>query len=444
MSRRNLLTVFTVAIIFGLSCSEDNPVQSDSGDTDVQIIINFETNTTQQAGLGKSAAINRVVIAVTGPGMTRVTEQLTLNSATTAATGSIKVPKGNNRKFIVNGIDGSSIIQFKGETTQDIVNDVESVSISVSWTPPDPVTLSVSNVTTTTATLSWNTSTAPDFLFYRVLLSTSSNLIDPIDQIGGDITSVNSTGLNIINLSPGTTYYVAVMTVDTELRFSGNLGFGTQNSIVKSFSALSQILELSYDDNSFENGLVATEVNESLIVHFTSPSYPVKIVAMDLYIWGTQEFTTAIFDFATGDFLGGGTTNGVDAANYTWASYDLSAFDINVTGDFFAGIRYTGPQQTDGNWWPAIGLDQTSSAGRSYDDLPSSGLFLLDDLGFPGNLGIRVTIELGGTGAQTLALITPESITTSKVEWDEQLQLRVGISHHEKKLPDLSSKLIKR
>ena len=442
MSRRNLFT-FTMAIIFGLSCSEENPFQSESGDADVQLVINFDTNNSQQVELSKSATINMVVVKVTGPEMIAVTEELTLNSGVTAATGSIEVLKGINRTFSVEGIDGNSIIQFSGQTTQDIVNDVESVSISVLWIPPDPVTLTISNVTSTTATLNWTASTAPDFSFYRVLLSTSTNLNEVTDQIGDDITNVNTTGLNIINLTPGTTYYVAVMTVDTELWYSGSLVFGAQNSIVKSFSALSQILELSYDDNSFENGLVATEVNESLIVHFTSPSYPAKIVAMDLYIWGTQEFTTAIFDFATGDFLGGGTTNGVDAANYTWASYDLSAFDINVTRDFIAGIRYTGTQQGDGFWWPAIGLDQTSSAGRSYDDLPSSGFFLLDEVGFPGNLGVRVTVELPGAGAQTIVL-TPESITTSMVERDEQLQLRVGKSQRDKKLPGLGSKLIKR
>ena len=443
MSRRNLLAVFTMIIIFALSCSEDNLVQSDSGSTDVQIVFNFESNDTQQAGLGKSAAINRVVIIVTGPGMSRVTEELTLNSATTAATGSIIVPKGNSRKFIVNGIDGSSIIQFRGETTQDIMLDVQSVSISVSWTPPDPVTLTISNVTSTTVTLNWSASTEPDFSFYRVLLSRSTSLKDPADKIGNDITSVNSTSLNIINLSPGTTYYVAVMTVDTELWFTGSFNFGAQNSLVKRFSTQSQIVELSYDDNSFESGLVGSEQNESLIVHFTSPSYPVKIVGMDLYIWGTQEFRTVIFDFATGNFIGGGTASGLDATNYTWASYDLSASDINVTRDFYAGIRYSGPQQIDGFWWPAVGLDQTSSAGRSYSNLPSSGLSLIDDLGFPGNLGIRIFVERGGSGTQTL-LLTSESITTSTVEWDEQLQLRVGISHHEKKLPDLDSKLIKR
>ena len=442
MNRKNLLTFFTMVTLFGLSCSEDNLVQSDSGGAEVQIVFNFETNNAQQVGLSKSATINRVVVSVTGPGMSPVTDELTLNSAATTATGSLEVPKGNNRKFSVEGIDGNSITQFSGETTQDIVNDVESVSISVSWTPPDPVTLTISDVTSSTVTLNWTASAAPDFSFYRVLLSKSTNLSDLTDQIGDDITVVNSTSMNIINLSPGTTYYTAVMTVDTELWFSGDLSFGTQNSLVKSFSTLSQIVELSYDDNSFESGLVGSEQNESLIVHFTSSSYPVKIVGMDLYIWGTQEFTTAIFDFATGNFLGGGTANGVDAANYTWASYDLSAFNFIVTADFFAGIGYSGPQQTDGNWWPAVGLDETSSAGRSYDDSPLLGLFLLDDIGFPGNLGIRVTVELSGAGAQTVVL-TPESIAPSKVEWDEPLQLKVVKSHDENKIHGLSSKLIK-
>lgn len=440
MSKKILLSVFTMVTLFGLSCSEDYPVQSNSVSTEVQIVFNFETSNTQQVGLSKSATINRVVISVTGPDMSLVTEELTLNSEVTTATGSVKVPKGNNRKFIVEGIDGNSITQFSGETTQDILDDVESVSISVFWTPPEPVTLTISNVTSTTATLNWSVSTAPDFSFYRVLLSTSTILTDPTDQIGDDITSVNSTSINIINLTPGTTYYVAVMTVDTELWFSGDLISGTSNSIVESFSSVA-VLQLIGDDGSFESGLVGSEQNESLIVHFTAPSYPVKIMALDLYIWGTQEFTTAVFDITSGSFLGGGTVNGVDADNYTWASYDLSALDINATGDFFAGIRYTGPQQTDGFWWPAIGFDQTSSLGRSYDDFPSAGLFLLDNLGFPGNLGIRVTVELSGAaGAQTL-LLTPESITTSTVEWGEQLQLKVGKSQHNKKLPDLGSKL---
>ncbi len=382
MSRRNLLT-FALAIIFGLSCSEDNPVQSDSVGTDVQFVINFETNSSQRVELSKTATINRVVVNVAGPGMSRVTKELTLNSGVTEATGSLEVPKGNDRIFSVDGIDGNSITQFSGETTQDIVNDVESVSISVSWIPPDPVTLTISNITSTAATLNWTTSAAPDFSFYRVLLSTSTTLIDLTDQIGDDMTDVNSTSMNIINLTPGATYFAAVMTVHTEGWFTGDLSFGTQNSIVKSFSSV-DLLQLIGDDDSFETGLVGSEQNESLFVHFTSSSYPVKIVGLDLYIWGTQEFTVVVRDYSTYDLLGGGTANGVDAANYTWASYDLTAFDINVTGDFYAGIRYTGPQQTDGYWWPAIGLDQTSSLGRSYDDLPSSGLFLLDDLRLSG------------------------------------------------------------
>ena len=441
MNRRNLLAVFTMVIILALSCSEDNPVQSDSGSTDVQIVFNFESDDTQQAGLGKSATINRVVIAVTGPGMTRVTEELTLNSATTRATGSIKVPKGNNRNFIVNGIDGSSIIQFRGETTKDIINDQESVSISVSWTPPDPVTLTISNVASTTATLNWSASTEPDFSFYRVLLSRSTSLKDPADKIGNDITSVNSTSLNIINLSPGTTYYVAVMTVDTELWFTGSFNFGAQNSIVKSFSTQSQIVELSYDDNSFEGGLVVVEQNESLIVRFTSSSYPVKIVGIDLFIWGTQAFTIGIFDVATGNVIGGGTTNGLHAADYDWASYNLTSLDINVTRDFYAGIRYTGPQQPDDFWWPALGLDESSSARRSYD-FPSSGLILLDDIGLPGNLGVRVFVEVAGAETQTL-LLTPESIAPSIVEWDEQPKLQVGRPHGANKVRAVRSNLIK-
>ena len=114
---------------------------------------------------------------------------------------------------------------------------------------------------------------------------------------------------------------------------------------------------------------------------------------------------------------------------------------IVLTRDFYAGIRYTGPQQPDDFWWPALGLDESSSARRSYD-FPSSGLILLDDIGLPGNLGVRVFVEVAGAEAQTL-LLTPESIAPSIVEWDEQPKLQVGRPHGANKVRAVRSNLIR-
>lgn len=396
-----------IIVLLGLSCSEKNPIFEIEGNSLVQLQITFEQIGSQFTPLAKIATVTKVVITVTGEDMSTVTEDLEVDLETGTATGKVKVPKGDSRTFQVDGIDGNDINQFSGSTTQDIEKDIETVEIDVHWITPDPVDFTISNVTSTTADVSWTASNSPDFSFYRILVSTSQPL-DPNNDGVLDISDLNSTNASLYNLSSNTTYYVSIIVIDTELLYDG---------YVKSFTT-AQIWELSYDDDSFETGLVGIEQNQTYLVLFSAPSYPARLIACTMKLQGTQEFNIGIMSSEPAEILGDISTTGTDASSYAWSLYDLRTLEITLNNDFWVFIMYTGPQQSDERWWPAIGLDQTSPAGRSYIYIPSlETVDPLDDFGWPGNLGIRAFVEIGG-GLISLMAHSGEIIKTELQEID--------------------------
>ena len=386
MLREGRFLVFS-SLLFFLSCSVDNPLSNhkETSEVNVHFLVEKSAGETRgNGGLAKSAVISRVEVTVSASDMETVKEDLTVSSDGKTATGSVEVPKGNARKFDIEAIDANGITQYSGSATQDILGDVETVSITTKGYYPDPVSLTVGTVSLNSVELTWTQNSDVDFNEYEIYRSTTAT-VDLNSTLITTISGRTNTSYTDGTINLNAVYYYRIIVWDTE-------GLGFWGSTQKAPA------ELGYDDNSFEIGLIGTEQNESLIVLFSAPSYPIKLISLEMFLKGTHLFTTAVFDQATGTFLGGESTTGVNADNYEWGRYDIDHLNLTVSGDFYAGVRYTGSQQTDGFWWPAIGLDQTSSAGRSYDDLPQTGkLELLDNIGYPGNLGVRVVAEVEGT-----------------------------------------------
>ncbi|MFQ6674830.1 MAG: hypothetical protein ACE5LH_00650 [Fidelibacterota bacterium] len=336
--------------------------------------------------LAKSVVVARVVLTVSASDMETIEKDLALSSDRKTASGSVEVPRGKARKFTVEAIDANGVTQYSGSTTHDIEDDVETVSITTEGHYPTPVSLSVTGVGLNSVELEWTRNSDVDFEEYELYRSTSSTV---------DLTSTRVTVIS----QQATTSYVDG-TVDLNTSYSYRMivwdteGLGFWSSVVTAPA------EWGYDDNSFENGLIGSEQNEGLLVWFSLDAYPARLVGIEMVLWGTESFTIGIWDWETGTVLAGEAASGTNASAYEWVLYDMSGLDLTLEGDFFVGLNYTGSSIYNSQlgryeWWPAIGLDQTSSARRSYD-LTSTSFDLLDDLGMAGNLGIRVIVEQEG------------------------------------------------
>jgi hypothetical protein len=129
-------------ILLFIACSEDNFLNIKSGNSTIQLDIQFSEYPVGFGKIEETVVISRVQVRVTGPGMDPIQDELSISGTT--ASGSIEVPKGSSRVFIVEGFDNNNILLFSGETTKDINNDVENVSIIASWlTTPLNITASV-------------------------------------------------------------------------------------------------------------------------------------------------------------------------------------------------------------------------------------------------------------------------------------------------------------
>ncbi|GAB4364879.1 MAG: hypothetical protein Kow0042_03790 [Calditrichia bacterium] len=386
--------VYKIILIGFLSvfffCSRDITSIDDSSVSAVQIEVTLSEANASQIGLGKPAVVNTFRVTVTGPGMAEIVKTGTRSGNTVVI--SLSVPKGNNRVFTVEGLDGNNIVQYEGSTTKNIVNNTENVSINVQRIAPPPVSLTVTQVTPVSATLSWTASTAPDFKSYLVLLALTSNL-DPNNpsHVLGEITDRNQTEVDITNLTPGTPYYTAVIPIDTEDFY--NTGFQVEN-----FTTPASTWELSYDDGSQEGGLRGP-TGSWLTVTFDAPQYPVKILSIYYYIYGNafgNEIASLIYDNASMDVIYAtmlpATSDGWISVTPDWNSV---VSDGVVNSPFDAGVEF----QVDNG--PFVGCDTNSTyiAGTQWYRYPDLTWARLDEVGFSWNLMIRAEVELatGGT-----------------------------------------------
>ncbi len=335
--RKIFTAIILGLLVLGVSCSKDGVGYKDGNESAIQLQVNFSNQPSRLSGFNKPGTITRVKLEVTGPGMDLISQNLTLSSG--KASGSVSVPKGSSRKFAISGIDGNGIVQFDGDATANINADNESVSITAAWIAPPTVTLTLGTITATDIIISWSQSNVEDFSFYRVLISTTNNLDPDLDKVV-DITNRSQTSFTIAGLSANTTYYVAVLVVDTEMLYNG------ANTQVKQFTTQAsggQTFELYYDDNSNE-GRVYASAGDWLSVQFAASSYPVFLQKLKIYLIGNSNnggLNAIVWDDVNGvQILSETVPATVDGWIEITPNWAAQSHDGIMNGDFDIGIEY--------------------------------------------------------------------------------------------------------
>ncbi len=126
-------------------------------------------------------------------------------------------------------------------------------------------------------------------------------------------------------------------------------------------------LTLSYDQGSPAGGYAWTKAAMESANRITSPIKNAKLISMSIYFTGVQSgsaiYTPIVLQSNSGapgsDYvlLPPKTASNVPG----WDTTDLSSYNINVSGDFFVGLRYDGTNQ------PMFGYSKSSN-GRAWNN----------------------------------------------------------------------------
>jgi len=327
----------------------------------------------------KTMTVSKATITISGPKMSNIIQEFTITGDTTILT--MDVPLGEERLFLIEGMDEKNIVQLSGSKTIDITQDVSSITIKVKWLPPIPVNLYVSNITSTTAELTWDISDAPDFYMYRLLLGTKKQLQAQIDGIK-DIFNRNEKTAIITGMSPNTTYYLSVVVIDTEHKYD------SENSIYEFFTTPSgnQVINiLKYDDGMPNDFLVWYRIQDGLLNRLTT-NKAVKLTKVRYYIikdfvGGSFRAKILSFNITSPTVLG---AKDIQAQSSGWVEVDFSADNITVNGDFFVMLEYV-----QGNM-PLLAFDSVTN-GRGWN-LKENKFVQLNDKTF----FIRAVVESEG------------------------------------------------
>ena len=494
-----LVLILLVSMVF--DC--ESPLKTKDDVARITININFPENLVKDESLQKTSDINIITIIVESSDMDRISKDFQVNSQRIEC--NLEVPKGDNRLFKVQGKDASNVIQFSGQTREDITNSSETIIINdlvliapqpvpfsfseigetgfvINWSKstapdfshyrvlvgtdpnlnlennkvgndihdpnntsmtitganpgtvyfvavvvfdtenyfggmlefetdgsivkrietsdvlsiPDPVDVGIMNITSTTFELIWSKSYAPNFNFYRVLVSPNMILDPDADKVGDDINNADMRSMTISNLNANSIYYTAVLSVNDEMEFSGILEYGQENSIVHQVTTADQII-LGYDDDNFENSIYSTTVGTRYMNGFARPAPSTYVKEVWLYLVDTSNednnYRIVICD------AGGNvkfysnplpTTYGNE-----WVGWDIPWENENdgyMDEQFYVGIEYT-----KNIGWPEVGLDQSSDYESGFY-IENEIWYTLADINFSGNLGIRVAVEVAGEG----------------------------------------------
>ena len=270
------LLLLIISLMFVFSCSIINPIDNGTSDSAIQLQINFDNSVSNvtasnklQKNLNTTSSIERVAVIVTAPDIERaIDKDLQFNAS--KATGTITVPKGNNRTFRIEGFDDENFLQFEGETTKNIKSDKENVNITVQWIAPATVAFWIEDITAYSAKIVWEASDAQDFEYYRILLGETSELIpyNESPHIVSNIYDRNENFLIVENLNPETLYFYEVLVVDRENWFKqvDTQSFLTDQSfevgLFQDFETPDEVPDwesIDLDGDSYEWGLFSLE-----------------------------------------------------------------------------------------------------------------------------------------------------------------------------------------
>ena len=390
MRLTRLFFVITV-LLAGLACLTDNPL-SGPETSSITLSINLPSGEgipDTGTGLAKAMAITSVTVTVTADDMENIEESLDISGET--ASGTLEVPRGYDRTFTIECQDANGILQYSGSVTQDILEKSETVEITTEGHYPSASTLTITSFDAVSVALSWIENTDMDFASYELVRAGTAEDIESSSTRESivTITSKATTTYADATVSPNTSYYYAIIVWDTE-------GMGMRSDAEGVLTP--DLLEISYDDGSWEDYDWGNEAGDRFDMLFSSPTYPCYIRSIKLYLRDESGFDgnyrVYIMDLGLNDLfysepaLTDPATTGDEGSWVTWDLNWENRAAGTVSEDFYAGIEYTG-----GNLWPDIFIDTDTDADRgTYYDASTESWYIIS-----GNLSVRVTVEIGGS-----------------------------------------------
>ncbi len=345
MRQYHLLLI--IPVLFACpACSTDDPLSS-SGASTITLRINLPNGEFPHdavTGLPKIVAITSVTVTVTAADMEDIVESLTISGET--ASGTIEVPKGKARSFSIECKDGSGILQYSGSTTQDILNDIETVTITTEGHYPSASTLTITGFNAVSVALSWTTSTDVDFASYELVrAATGADLTSSLTRESiVEITAKSTTTYIDEDVTLDSTYYYAVIVWDTE-------GLGRRSTAVGVQTPSWEVL--GYDDGEPAGGYYWETAGQASL-NLVTASQPARLIATSFYLTNVSAggtFRSLAFVYDGGGDL---TTRGeksVEATATGWFVVSYLDSNIAVDGNFYVVMMY------DGSSYPAFGYD---------------------------------------------------------------------------------------
>lgn len=323
--RLSRLLFVAAVLLASLSCVRENPlVGRDTGAITLSITIpKGEARPGITSRLGKVVVITTVAVTVAASDMETIEKSLSISADGKTASGSIDVPKGDARTFTIEAKDGSGIVQYSGSTTQDILDDNETVTIITEGHYPSASSISITDFDAQSVGLSWTGNADLDFASYELVRAGTATAIASSSTRESivTVTNRNTTTYTDDTVSPNTTYYYAVVVWDTE-----GLGLRSSPQSVQTpppppqqFSATGPwaIPDEGWSDRYFLNnsfapsGAVVTDVEYSLRISDTGDPNTFWCGDYQIYISSSTIAGTQLDDLVY-DNLGGQTDGGYD------------------------------------------------------------------------------------------------------------------------------------
>ena len=345
---------FVVAILLAsFSCDRDNPLFSPhSGDITLSITLpQGEARLGTINRLGKVVAITTVTITVTASDMETIEKSLSISSDGNTASGTIEVPKGDARTFAIEAKDGSGIVQYSGSTTQDILNNSETVTIITEGHYPSASSITITGFNAQAVGLSWAANADADFDAYEVVrvgpaeALTSSSTWTSIAVF----TNRSTTAYTDTTVSQNNNYYYAVVVWDTE-----DLGW---QSAAKNVTTPREFLYTDsplfipddgwaysyYIDNSFApSGAVVTKVEYQVRIDdtgdpttFWSGDYQIYISSSTAPLASPDD---ALVYNNLGDWTDGGFDDDIDDDTDIWLNWRSTSYFNGESPNQYWGV----------------------------------------------------------------------------------------------------------
>lgn len=127
---KSVLTFLAILLLI-FECTREDLVNPEASISTINLEIKFTDDQNNLSKINSPLRVANVRVRVTGPDMAEITRNLTISG--NRATGTLEVPKGPNRKFVVEGLDDQNNVLLRGEGTKDLNNDTESITILANW-----------------------------------------------------------------------------------------------------------------------------------------------------------------------------------------------------------------------------------------------------------------------------------------------------------------------